>query len=86
MPHAQEAWVGMIDGKRRRVAVLYNEHANPLRAPGSALVAKPFTVELCIPMRIGQDKVMKFKDEAEAKTAAGNSLLCFLSDIVEILK
>jgi hypothetical protein len=79
------AEVGYIESQygERKVAMLVNENNNPRRPAGGVIPAKPFTLEVYIPLLSTQDKVLKFTREAEAKAEAARLLARFIADTTE---
>lgn len=79
------AEVGYIESQygERKVAMLINENNNPRRPAGGVIPAKPFTLEVYIPLLTTQDKVLKFTREHEAKAEAARLLGRFIADTTE---
>lgn len=69
----------------RKVAMLVDENRNPLRPAGATVPAKPFTLELYIPLPVGMDKVLKFDNDASAKAEASRQLSRFIADATEAM-
>ena len=78
-PGASHILVALL-GSGRRVASIFFENANPLKARGSPPLQRPYTLELYVPLPKGTDKVQKFTELEAAKTAAGKQLERFVSD------
>ena len=84
MPRTPHGTLGNVvsRGGTRRVCAIINENLSPKRPRGLPSLARPFTLELYLPVRVGQDKVLKFVTEAEALAEAERALNAFLSDCV----
>jgi len=85
MPRVPHGEVGMVQGRYglRKVAGVINEGANPRRPRNSPPLAKPFTLELYMPLIMGKDRVLKFTTEEAAKAEAARSLLRLVADCIE---
>lgn len=73
----------ILDGKvaERKVASIFLENHNPLRPRGCAPLARPFTLEVYLPMRPGVDKVRKFTALEAAQVVADAMLNQFVADV-----
>lgn len=85
MPRVPHGIIGTIAGRTgvRRVAGIINENDSPKRPRGLPSLAKPFTLELYLPLNGGQDRILKFTEEAGAKREATRQLLAFIQDTLE---
>ena len=82
-PKLRHASVGFIAG--RRLVMLVDERINPLRPAGGKIPAKPFTLEVYLPLAQGHDKILKYTSEQTAKAEAGRLLAKLVADIAEVL-
>ncbi len=82
---AMHCKIGLVESQfgRRRVALLYDENANPLKPKGTPPLARPFTLEVHLPVIIGTDKVLKFTSESAAKSEADRQLSRFIADVTK---
>lgn len=78
-PHIVNGWVLTHTGDRR-VAAVIDENRNPLKARGSPPLARPFTLELYLPLPPSVDRVQKFLASEDAMAAATKQLERFVSD------
>jgi hypothetical protein len=85
MPRTPHGVIGTVRSRYgvRRVAGIICENDNPRRPKGSPLLARPFTLELYIPLLGGQDRILKFNTLAEAERGATQAVLRFINDLIE---
>ena len=77
--HILNGLVALRTGERR-VAAIIDENRNPLKAKGSPPLARPFTLELYLPLLPSIDRVQKFTELEAAQAAAAKQLERFVSD------
>lgn len=70
----------LIRTGERRVAAIFDESRNPMKARGSPPLARPFTLELYLPLLPSIDRVQKFTELEAAQAAAAKHLERFVSD------
>lgn len=85
MPRVPHGVIGCVSSRFgvRRVAGIINENDNPRKPRGSPSLAKPFTLELYLPLPGGQDRILKHMTRTEAEQGAARALLKFISDLIE---
>ncbi len=85
MPRVPHGLIGTVRCRSgvRRVAGIICENDNPRRPKGSPQLARPFTVEIYLPLVGGQDRIIKCNTMVEAEREATRALLRFVNDIVE---
>lgn len=79
--HAQMGVTRTAHGDWRKVAVLFSAGKNPKLPKGVDLGARPFTLELYLPMVVGIDRILKYQTEEAAKHAAQSMLRLFVAEV-----
>lgn len=79
--HAEIAAIEIKDGLHYKVGMLVNETVNPLRPKGTPHPAKPYGIEIYLPITSGQDRVQKFSSKQEAKDKMQHLLDAFIKHV-----
>lgn len=74
--------VVVVQAGQRRIAAVFDENRNPLKARGSPPRDKPYTLELYLPLLPAIDRVQKFAALEAAQAAAAKQLERFVSDML----
>lgn len=82
--HAEMAVVTVKRGLYFKVGLLVKEHANPARPKGGVIPAKPWGVELYVPLTQGQEKVQKFDTERAARERIAKAVEYFAATVMEV--
>lgn len=85
LSHAEMAVVELRrpTGLYYKVGLLVNENRNPARPRGGKVPARPWGLELYLPLTSGQDRVQKFPTESAARERMDKIINDFVNAFLE---